>query len=205
MSRMGQECYKVVAKQSLYRKTPYPRTAPFVSAHRGAKAGAKGIGELHPDTQGFDITDRADLAPLMDAARRLGLPVLVHASEPVGHGYPGKGETTPGRLYRFIQNFPDNTIICAHWGGGLPFYALMPEVPEVIKNVYFDMAASPFLYRPEVVSTVAGLVGAEKILFGSDFPLINPRRLLLQIEEAGIDEALEEAILGGNAARLLDL
>lgn len=172
---------------------------------RCAKAGAKGIGELHPDTQGFDITDAVQMAPLMDAARRLGLPVLVHASEPVGHQYPGKGETTPGKLYRFIENFPENIIICAHWGGGLPFYSLMPEVPAIIKNVYFDMAASPFLYRPEVVRTVVDLVGPEKILFGTDFPLIRPKRLLRQVDESGIEPEARDAILGGNAARLLGL
>ncbi len=172
---------------------------------RCAEAGSKGIGELHPDTQGFDITGTMQLEPFMDAARRLGLPVLLHASEPVGHQYPGKGETTPGKLYRFIENFPENIIICAHWGGGLPFYALMPEVPAVIKNVYFDTAASPFLYRPEVVRTVVDLVGPEKILFGTDFPLIRPKRLLRQVDDAGLEPEDRDAILGGNAARLLGL
>ncbi len=172
---------------------------------RCAAAGLRGVGELHPDTQGFDITYKACLAPVMDAARRLGLPVLVHSSEPVGHQYPGKGRTTPEKLYRFIDNFPQDSIICAHWGGGLPFYAMMPEVPKVIQNVYFDMAASPFLYRPEVVTTVAGLVGAEKVLFATDYPLIQHRRLIRQVEESGLDSAAQEAILGGNAARLLGL
>jgi hypothetical protein len=170
---------------------------------RCAAEGLKGVGELHPDTQGFDITDRSSLAPMMDAAKELGLPVVVHASEPVGHRYPGKGQTTPDKLYRFIENFPDNTIICAHWGGGLPFYALMPEVPEVLSNTYFDTAASPFLYRPEVFDAVAGLVGADKILFGTDYPLIPQRRLVRQVERSGLDAPDKEAILGGNAARLL--
>ena len=177
----------------------------IVEVERCAKAGSKGVGELHPDTQGLDITDTAQLAPFMDAALRLGLPVLVHASEPVGHQYPGKGETTPGRLYRFVQNFPNNTIICAHWGGGLPFYALMLEVPAVITNVYFDMAASPFLYRSEVVRTVLDLVGQHRILFGTDFPLIRPERLLRYVDQSGIDESARHAILGGNAIRLLNL
>ena len=172
---------------------------------RCAKDGAKGIGELHPDTQELDITEIADLAQFMSEAKRLGLPVVVHSSEPVGHQYPGKGATTPDKLYRLIENFRDNTIICAHWGGGLPFYALMPEVPEVLKNVYFDMAASPFLYEPGVVPMVAGLVGPEKILFGTDFPLIQPQRLLRYLEEAGLEPKAHEAILHGNAARLLGL
>ncbi|MCH7606187.1 MAG: amidohydrolase [Chloroflexi bacterium] len=179
--------------------------AAISEVERCAAAGVRGIGELHPDTQGFDITGKAIMAPLMDTALRLGLPVLVHASEPAGHQYPGKGRTTPGKLYRFIENFPGNTIICAHWGGGLPFYALMPEVPAIIENVYFDTAASPFLYKPEVFAAVAGLVGANKILFASDYPLIPPRRLLAQLEEAGLDEADRDAILAGNASRLFGL
>ena len=176
-----------------------------VELERCAQGGAVGIGELHPDSQTFDITNKARMEIVMDAARRLGMPVLVHASEPVGHMYTGKGETTPGKLYRFIENFPENTIICAHWGGGLPFYALMPEVPEVIKNVYFDTAASPFLYRPDVVRTVVDLIGPDKILFGTDYPLIQPQRLIKYVEEADIDQAAQAAILGGNAARLLCL
>ena len=81
----------------------------------------------------------------------------------------------------------------------------MPEVPEVLKNVYFDMAASPFLYEPGEVPTVAGLVGSDKILFGTDFPLIQPQRLLRYLEEAGLEPKAHEAILHGNAARLLGL
>lgn len=179
--------------------------AAGMEVERCAKEGAVGVGELHPDSQAFDITDKSRMAPVMDAARALGLPVLAHASEPVGHQYPGKGETTPGKLYRFIENFPENTIICAHWGGGLPFYALMPEVPEVIKNVYFDTAVSPFLYSPDVISTVVDLIGSDKILFGTDYPLIQPQRLLQYFEKAQLDGPATEAILSGNAARLLGL
>ena len=121
------------------------------------------------------------------------------------HQYPGKGQTTPDKLYRFIENFQSNVIICAHWGGGLPFYALMPEVPQVLENVYFDTAASPFLYRPDVFTAVTGLVGADKILFATDYPLIRARRLLGQVEEAGLSLADQDSILSGNAARLLGL
>jgi hypothetical protein len=82
---------------------------------------------------------------------------------------------------------------------------MMPEVPEAIRNVYFDMAASPFLYRAQVIATVAGLVGADKVLFATDYPLIQHRRIMRQVEESGLDSAAQEAILGGNAARLLGL
>ena len=172
-------------------------------AERCADEGLRGIGELHPDSQGFDIGDEKTMAPLMELARRRGLIVATHSSEPVGHTYTGKGETTPAKLWRFIQSFPGNTIVCAHWGGGLPFYALMPEVAEGLANVYFDSAASPFLYGPEVFSSVKGLVGVERILMGSDFPLLRARRLVTQVEESELSGDEKAAILGGNAKRLL--
>ena len=123
----------------------------------------------------------------------------------VGHIYQGKGKTRPEVLWRFIQNFQKATIVCAHWGGGLPFYALMPEVKEILTNVYFDTAASPFLYTPDVFQTVADLVGTDKILMGSDCPLLRTRRLIKQVTESRLPEEGKEAILGGNAARLLDM
>lgn len=168
-------------------------------------AGLVGIGELHADTQGFDITDVEAMAPVMELGRSERAPVLVHASEPVGHRYPGKGSTTPDKLYRFIQNHPGNLIICAHWGGGLPFYSLMPEVKEALKSVYFDSAASPFLYRPEVFSAVSELAWAGKVLFASDYPLMEISRPLEQAKNAGLEPDVETAFLSGNAAKLLGL
>ena len=179
--------------------------AAVAEARRCADAGLRGVGELHPDTQDFDITDSAAMGPVMDMARELSVPVLVHCSEPAGHQYPGKGATTPDKVWRFIQNFPENTLICAHWGGGLPFYSLMPEVGAALSNVYFDSAASPFLYRPEIYPTVASLVGAERILFATDYPLMRPSRPLAEVAAQPLAGSDRRRILGENAARLLGL
>ena len=167
--------------------------------------GARGIGELHPDTQNFDITDPREMSPLMDVAHSLGLVVLVHSSEPVGHHYPGKGKTTPDKLWAFIQNFPHNKIVCAHWGGGLPFYALMPEVLRGMENVYFDTAASPFLYSPDIFESVTQIVGAERILLGTDYPLLPQARLLRQLETSPLTTAQKQLILSENAQNLLEI
>ncbi|MCH7800302.1 MAG: amidohydrolase, partial [Chloroflexi bacterium] len=166
-------------------------------ADRCARAGLRGVGELHPDTQGFDLGDQRTMAPLMEAANEHGLIITTHSSEPAGHLYPGKGHTTPDVLWRFIQNaqnYPNVKIVCAHWGGGLPFYALMPEVKEALVNVYFDTAASPFLYTPQIFSTVERLVGAEHILFGSDYPLLRPKRLLAHLEESDLPDEIQQTI-----------
>ncbi len=174
-------------------------------AERCARAGLRGIGELHPDTQSFDISDSKVMSPFVEVARHYKLTLLTHASEPVGHLYSGKGKTTPDLLYRFIQNFPDVDIVCAHWGGGLPFYALMPEVSQALNNVYFDSAASPFLYTASVFQTVASLVSSYNILLGSDFPLVKQQRIIDQVKKADMSSFNKSAILGGNAARLLGL
>ena len=172
---------------------------------RCVSRGVSGIGELHADTQGFDITSKEAMAPLMQAAALKSLVVLVHTSEPVGHLYPGKGSTTPDRVSTFVKDFPQNIIVCAHWGGGLPFYALMPKVGEELAKVYFDTAASPLLYTSAVFPTVVSAVGSEKVLFGSDFPLIGYKRPLKQVEEAPIAEEDRRNILGRNAERILGL
>ena len=179
--------------------------AAVAEVERCAKAGLSGIGELHPDTQGFDLGDEATMAPIVEAAMALGMPILTHASEPVGHPYAGKGRTTPDVLCRLIDNFPGATIICAHWGGGLPFYALMPEVLASLQNVFFDTAASPFLYRPDIFPTVVQLVGDDKVLLGTDYPLIDQKRLIRQVTNAPISDEAKDGILYTNAARLLGL
>ena len=174
-------------------------------AARCAEAGLRGVGELHPDTQGYDLGDAETMAPLMEAIQDHGLIVTTHSSEPVGHLYQGKGAVRPEVLWRLVQNFPEATIVMAHWGGGLPFYALMPEVGESFGNVYFDTAASPFLYSPTVFPTVASLVGADRILMGSDYALLRPGRLIRQVQGSGLSSTDGDAVLGGNAARLLGL
>ena len=108
-------------------------------------------------------------------------------------------------LYTLITTFPELKLICAHWGGGLPFYALMPEVKAALKNVYFDTAISPFLYSPQVYGHVVQLVGAEKILFGSDYPVISQRRFLKEINGLDLSEDVKTKILSGNAKKLLGI
>ncbi len=172
---------------------------------RCEQGGLKGLGELRSDIQGYDLADRATLGPVVELARRLGFIWLSHASEPVGHIYPGKGRITPDALYSFITAFPDLKIVLAHWGGGLPFYALMPEVASALTNVYFDTAASPFLYRPAIYKQVAELVGDDKVLFGSDYPLLRQSRLIDEIRAQTLAREVTDKILGGNSRRLLDI
>jgi predicted TIM-barrel fold metal-dependent hydrolase len=174
-------------------------------ARRCLEAGASGLGELHALPQGFDPAEEKLMSPLVDLAREFDIPLLMHVNEPVGHFYPGKGPVTPGEIYRFIEAFPEVNLILPHWGGGLPFYELMPEVAELCANVYYDTAASPYLYRSEIYRLAAEAAGAHKILFATDYPLL-PYPRTLDDARAGIAcSDLERAILGGNAAGLFNV
>ena len=195
----------------------YPgRIAAFCAVHPGwgedalrevercADAGAVGIGELHPTSQGIDLASDESFEPLARFAAERGLLIAVHGSEPVGHVYPGKGSTTPARLLAIAERFPDVRWVFAHWGGGLPFYALMPEVDTSLANTYFDSAASPLLYDARVFDVATRAVGVERVLFGSDYPLLRAGRVAEQARST-LDAVTAQAVLGGNAARLLGL
>jgi len=130
-----------------------------------------GVGEMGPGGQGYELND-PDLKQVMKAAENLKLLVGMHVGEPVGRIYPGRDFTRLMGFYNLVKKFPDLKFIFAHWGGGLPFYELKPEVKSAFKNVYYESAASPLLYEARVFSEVTRLVGAEKVLYGSDFPLI---------------------------------
>ena len=184
---------------------PNSYESAIAEVERCAQGGIKGVGEMRPDMQLFDLRDKEVMEPLIKVVKKYELVLLTHASEPVGHEYPGKGSVTPDMLYPFITSFPDLTIVCAHWGGGLPFYALMPEVKQAMSNVFFDTAASPFLYSPQVYNQVIQLVGADKILFGSDYPQLAQSRLLNEIKSLDLPEQVEDLILSGNAQRLLGI
>lgn len=175
----------------------------IIELERCAKAGARGIGEMRSDVQGFDLTDKTIMQPLVDAVVKHNLIFLTHSSEPVGHQYIGKGSITPDVLYSFIVSFPDLKLVCAHWGGGLPFYALMPEVAKVLTNVFFDTAATVFLYQPQIFPQVSDILGSNKILFGSDYPLISQNRIIAQIQSSQLPEEDKAKILGANAQKLL--
>lgn len=169
---------------------------------RCLEGGLRGLGELFPDGQGFSLEETDLLAPLAEVLQEFSRPLLTHTSEPVGHAYHGKGATLPRHVVTLAQRFPGLRIVCGHWGGGLPFYELMPEVAEALRNVCYDIAASPYLYRWRIVPLAVQMVGAHKILFGSDYPLIRPRNYIAHLRELPLSEQDRAAILGGNAARL---
>ena len=170
---------------------------------RCAQAGMIGLGELMPHGQGYKLSDIPLLMPVIEVVRHYQLLVLSHCSEPVGHAYPGKGDVSLHDIVTFLTAFPDVRFVAAHWGGGLPFYSLMPEIQRITANVWYDTAATVYLYQQSIFPIVARLVGAERILFASDYGLLRQRRIINHIEQSGLDAEEVKMVLGGNAQRLL--
>jgi uncharacterized protein len=172
---------------------------------RCLEGGMKGVGELMPDGQGYSLDHLDTIGPLLEMAARHDFPIMTHTSEPVGHDYPGKQAVTPGILWTVVQAHPETKLIFSHWGGGYPFYELMSEVRLASRNVYYDSAASTYLYSQQVFMQVAQMAGYQKVLWGSDYPVLTQKRFLSKVRGLPLEREHREAILGGNTIRLLGL
>ena len=165
--------------------------------------GAKGIGELAFYGNGLDFRALDLLQTPAELAKKADCPLLLHTNEPIGHIYPGKSPMNLAQIYELLKTYPDTKWILAHLGGGLPFYGFMKkEVTEVLRNCWFDTAAMPFLYNPEVLKTMSQAVGIEKLLLGTDYPLLPPKRYYKEIAQSSLDEKEKQAILGENSNNL---
>jgi hypothetical protein len=166
--------------------------------------GFAGIGEVAFYKTGFGPDQEILLGRLFDAAAETQMPVCLHMNEPVGHSYSGKYSTPFGNIVPLIEKNPDTKVILAHWGGGIIFYELMPEIKNAFRNVWYDTAASNYLYSPDIYRAAITAAGPGKILFGSDSPLADPRKCISKFEGL-LSPDEKQAILGGNSAGLLDI
>lgn len=161
-----------------------------------------GIGEV-AFYEGMDKGSWKFLEKVFEGALSCALPVCLHVNEPLGHSYSGKYNTSFEQLFELIKKFPGLVIILSHWGGGVLFYELMPEVKDAFRNVYYDTAASPYLYRDDIYKAAIGICGSGKILFGSDFPLLKAERYLKPIRSLADNQQQTDEILGLNAKKML--
>lgn len=190
------------------------RLAAFATVHPGAgelaleevcrarDEGMIGLGELSPHSQKVSLADPT-WRELMVLAAELKLPVNLHVTDPHSKRFPGRVDTPLADFIGLAREFPATTFILAHWGGGLAF----DSENRPLRNMYYDTAASPLLYGPEVWRRAIDAVGAKQILFGSDYPLrIYPKvetgsgvaRLVSEAKAERVDQALFDA----NARRL---
>ena len=183
---------------------PRAGAAALTELERVARLGCRGVGELFPDGQGYSLEDASIVGPLLEACAALHLAVLVHASEPLGRAYAGKGRTTPDQLVALATLAqavaPQVPVICAHLGGGLPFYETIPEVRAVAGSLYYDTAAAEYVWDAAAPRCVAALA-PDRLLFGSDYPVIGMRRMV-DYALTSLPEDTHHAVMGGSAARL---
>ncbi len=173
-------------------------------AERCIDAGLSGVGELAFYLSGIDDRAIRLLEPVMEVLKSRGnLPCMIHTNEPLGHHYPGKTPVTLKQIENLAQAFSDNRIILAHWGGGIFFYHIMKrQMKERLKNIWYDTAASVFLYGPEIydMALTAGVL--EKVVFGSDYPLLTPDRYYRDIDQSQLTLAQKRMVLGENVRAL---
>ena len=193
---------------------------PFASIdpHKGARAvdeagrlirdhGVRGF-KFHPNVQAFFPNDR-DVYPLYEVIAEAGLPALFHTGHSgIGSGLPGGGGirlkySNPMYVDDVAVDFPELTIVLAH-----PSFPWQDEAISIAlhkQQVYIDLSGwSPRYFPPQLVHYANTLL-RERVLFGSDFPLITPDRWLADFDEAGFRDEVRPLILKENAARLLGL
>ncbi|WP_323373516.1 amidohydrolase family protein [Plantactinospora alkalitolerans] len=167
--------------------------------------GVKGF-KFHPSTQGFEPNDTR-FYPLYELIESAGLPVVFHTGQTgIGAKMRGGGGirlkySNPMLLDDVAADFPDLTIIMAH--PSVPWQDEGLAVALHKQNVYIDLSGwSPKYFEPKLVTYVKRLL-TDKVMFGSDYPLITPQRWLDDFAGLGFDEDVTRKVLRGNALRVL--
>ncbi len=157
--------------------------------------GLKGI-KLHPDFQEFFI-DEERMFPFYQAVHRRGLPVLFHT------GDSRTDFSSPRRLMNVLEKIPDFTCIAAHLGGYTEWEAAKKELHGT--NVYTDTSSSLFaLTREQALESIFHF-GVERTMFGTDFPMWEPKAEIERFLDLGLSESDNRRILYGNFSRLFGL
>lgn len=157
--------------------------------------GLHGI-KIHSDFQKIPL-DAPEAVPMYRELARRGLPVLFHMGD-ARYDY-----SAPFRLQNLVRQVPDLIAIAAHFGGYQDWdasYAL-PQAP----NVWYDTSSTlAFLSRDRAMSMLERL-GPERFLYGTDFPMWDPREELKRFLSLDLDPGLQEKILYGNFQTLFHL
>ncbi|HVS84267.1 MAG TPA: amidohydrolase family protein [Gaiellaceae bacterium] len=169
--------------------------------------GVRGF-KFHPNLQEFFPDDRA-VYPLYEAIAEAGLPALFHTGHSgIGTGLPGGGGlrlkySNPMCLDDVAADFPELKIVLAH-----PSFPWQDEAISIClhkANVWIDLSGwSPRYFPPQLVQYANGQL-REKVLFGSDFPLITPDRWLADFEQAPFKDEVRPLVLKENARALLGI
>ncbi|MBQ7647056.1 MAG: amidohydrolase [Clostridia bacterium] len=157
--------------------------------------GAKGI-KLHPDFQRFEI-DMESMTDVYKACAELKLPILFHV------GDENSDASSPKRLYNVMNKVPDLVAISAHMGG----YQAWDEAEEILygTNVYMDTSDALLCLPPERVMRQIERQGADKIMFGSDYPLRSTKEAFDLFQILPLTDEQKEQIYYKTAEKVFDL
>jgi predicted TIM-barrel fold metal-dependent hydrolase len=174
---------------------------------RAADLGLKGL-KFHPTMQQFHPDDER-FYPLWETAQALGLVCLFHTGTcGIAAGTPGAGGTKigysrPGFLDSVAADFPGVTWIAAHFGW--PWFMECLAIALHASNVWIELSGwAPKYLPPEVVREIGKRLNAQTV-FGSDYPFISLDRWFKEFDQLGLSDDARQAILVGNASRLLEL
>ncbi|MEF9895725.1 MAG: amidohydrolase family protein [Clostridia bacterium] len=170
----------------------YPDKAGEVARIRAL--GLKGV-KIHPEIQGVAINDRR-FDELYDALSQCGMPLLAHTGDLRYHN------SNPPEVLEVLRRFPRLTLIAAHLGS----WSNWTEGVKALagrENVYVDCSSSLYAMTPEAARKVIRGYGADRVLFGSDYPMWEPETERARLAQVGLTQAEMEKILGGNAQALL--
>ena len=152
--------------------------------------------KIHPDTQRFSIDDKR-LYPLYDALQEKGMPILIHTGD-FRYEY-----SRPEKLKKILHEFPHLTVIAAHLGGWSLFDVAYENLKD--ENCYLDISSSMmFISLEEVAGYVHGY-GADRVLFGTDFPLWKPEKEVESFMKLDLTDDEREKIAYRNAEKLFGI
>lgn len=174
-----------------------------------AEFGIRGVGELNPVRQHFLLNDPA-FYPIWDTCQELGLVVMFHmgfagagAGRPGGMGYKLEAGRAIPYLDDLAADFPELQIIHAH--PGWPFHSEALAACWHKSNIWIDLSGFAPRYFPDEVVHYANSLIQDRVLFGSDWPVIGVDRWISEFAELPIKDSVRPKILRENAFRLLDL
>jgi hypothetical protein len=169
--------------------------------------GVRGF-KFHPSLQDFAPNDRMAY-PLYEVIEELGVPALFHTGQTgIGAGLPGGGgirlkHSNPMLVDDVAVDFPELRIVLAH-----PSFPWQDEALAVATHkpyVYIDLSGwSPKYFPPNLVRYANTLL-KDKVLFGSDYPVLTPDRWLEDFGKLDLKPEVKPLILKDNAAHLLGL
>lgn len=153
--------------------------------------------KLHPDIQKFKLDDYRCLK-IYELCEKNHLPMLIHTGD-------GRYDySNPNRLIPILEIYTDLSVVGAHFGGWSIWEEASKKLCD-IENFYVDCSSSFYALSDETVKRIISRYGAERVLFGTDYPMWDPKEELERLDSLGLSESDKENILWKNAVKAYEL